>query len=111
MDLPEIPIIELPTSRAFTCPCCNKKVGTWVVSAAFNCPSCGKPLTSNKRQAFNRGVYVGVVVYVALAIAMYMLERRLPVASVLIYGLGAVVAFYSGYFTYRRSVVITKRPG
>ena len=111
MDLPEVPLIDLPTSRSFTCPCCNKKVGTWVVSAAFNCPSCGKPLTSNKRQAFNRGLSVGVVVYVALAIAMYMLERRLPVASVLIYGLGAVVAFYSGYFTYRRSVVIAKRPG
>lgn len=108
MDLPEPPLLDLPTASSFTCPRCNRKVGTWVVTEAFRCPNCGKSLISNKRQALNRGLMVGLAVYTVLALLLYVLGRTLPAVGMLIHAAGAVVAFYAGYLAYRRAVVISK---
>jgi uncharacterized paraquat-inducible protein A len=109
MDLPEPPLMDLPTATSFRCPCCNKNIATWVVSARFSCPSCEKPLSSNKRQAFNRGLIAGTAAYLVLAALMYLVAS--PGWVVFIYLAGFTVAFYIGYLIYRSSVVITKWQG
>ena len=111
MDLPEPPMIDLPTSTSFRCPCCNKKIATWVVSAHFICPSCSKALISNKKQAFHRGLIIGVAVYFSLAVLVQLFGHKAPALGIIVYALAAVIAYYSGYFSYRASVVITKPKG
>ncbi|MES2919617.1 MAG: hypothetical protein V4729_13495 [Pseudomonadota bacterium] len=111
MDFPEPPLMDLATSTSFACPCCRQRIATWVVSPRFTCPSCEAPLTANKRQAFHRGLAAGTFVYLVLTALLYLLATRLPVLAVFVHLAGFIIAFYLGYFAYRRAVRITRLPG
>ena len=108
MDLPEVPIIDLPTKGTFKCPSCRQKIAAWAVSTHFECPNCAAVLASNKKRALNRGIVVGLATYISLAVLAHYTKESLPILGLATLALGAIVAFYAGHIFYRKSVVISK---
>lgn len=110
MDLPEVPLIDLPTKGTFKCPSCRKKIAVWAVSRHFECPNCSVVLASNKQQALKRGVLLGLATYMVLAVFATFTKESLPIPGLITLALGGVAAFYAGHIFYRKSVVISRWP-